>query len=239
MFKGAIFDLDDTLYNYKDINNIAIEKVCEYVCVQLNIDKHTFYNAFEIARENTKNFMTYDCAAQHNRIIYFQKTLEVLGVNPIAYALEMYDIYWNTMLKKMELNDGVLDLFEYLKEKNIKIGICTDLTTHIQHRKLRKLEIDKYIDCIVTSEEAGLEKPNPRMFELCLKKLGLQPQETFYVGDSFKKDIIGANSVGIFPIWLSDNKKNFSVDGMKFEEINNIKKVINICERIHEEGNDE
>ncbi|EKQ50528.1 MULTISPECIES: HAD-IA family hydrolase [unclassified Clostridium] len=231
MIKGAIFDLDDTLYNYKDINEIAINKVCEYICKQLNIDKNTFYTAFELGRENTKKFMTYDCAAKHNRIIYFQKTLESLGVNPIAYALEMYDIYWNTMLETMELNCGVIELFEYLKRNKIKIAVCTDLTTHIQHRKLRKLGIDKYIDCIVTSEEAGFEKPNPIMFKLCLDKLGLQPQETFYVGDSFKKDIIGAYNMGSAPIWFAE-KENYIINkDIEFEHIKSITEVINIVEK--------
>lgn len=231
MIKGAIFDLDDTLYNYKYINETAINKVCEYACKQLNIDKNTFYKAFELGRENTKKFMPYDCAAKHNRIIYFQKTLEVLGLNPIEYALEMYDVYWNTMLDKMKLNFGVIELFDYLKKNNIKIAICTDLTTHIQHRKLRKLKIDKYIDCIVTSEEAGLEKPNPIIFKLCLDKLQLEAKETFYVGDSFKKDIIGASNVGIFPILIGDNKKPISNDDVKFRYINDINEIITIVEK--------
>lgn len=231
MFKSAIFDLDDTLYNYKDINNIAVKKACEYACIELNIDKRTFYEAFKIGRESTKNIMLYDCAAQHNRLIYFQKTLEILGVNPIAHALDLYDIYWNTILDEMRLNNGVIELFEYLKNKKIKIAICTDLTAHIQHRKLRMLGIKNYIDCIVTSEETGLEKPNHVMFELCLKKLGLQPQEAFYVGDSFKKDIIGANSVGIFPIWFNDKKNQINNNDIEFEEIKEISEVINILEK--------
>lgn len=230
MFKGAIFDLDDTLYNYKDINDIAIESVCNYTCKKLNINKDTFHKAFNAGRESTKNSIKYDCAAQHNRIIYFQKTLEVLKVNPVSYALEMYDIYWNTMLNEMKLNRGVIELFEYLKNNKIKIAICTDLTTHIQHRKLRKLGIDKYIDCIVTSEEVGLEKPNAIMFELCLEKLELNSKEVFYLGDSFKKDIIGASNVGILPIWINNNKRSTD-SNIRFEEIIEVNEIINMLEK--------
>lgn len=231
MIKGVIFDLDDTLYSYKDINDNAINKVCEYICKKLNINKENFYKAFELGRENTKKVMTYDCAAKHNRMIYFQKTLELLDENPISYALEMYDIYWNTMLETMKLNNGVIDLFEYLKRNKIKIAICTDLTTHIQHRKIRKLAIDKYIDCIVTSEEAGLEKPNPIIFELCLSKLGLGPQDTIYVGDSFKKDIIGSYNMGIMPVWFNENEINCAYKDIKFEHINSLTEVIEIFEK--------
>ncbi|MBN1075613.1 HAD family hydrolase [Clostridium botulinum] len=236
MFKAGIFDLDDTLYNYQKIHAIAMEKTCDYACINLDINKEIFYKAFESGKENTKKVITYDCASKHNRIIYFQKMLEFLGANPITYALELYDVYWDTMLDQIKLNDGVIKLFKYLKSRKIKIAICTDLTTHIQHRKLRKLGIQEYIDCIVTSEEAGLEKPNPIMFNLCLKKLNIIPEQAFYIGDSFKKDIIGAHNIGMFPIWFNVNKKVSISNDVNFKEIKKIDEVIKICEEISGES---
>ena len=77
------------------------------------------------------------------------------------------------------------------------IAIVSDMTTHIQLRKLKKLKITKYIDYLVTSEEAGSEKPHSIMFLLALNKLRLKPEEVIMVGDSLISDIEGANSVGI------------------------------------------
>lgn len=222
MIKAAIFDLDDTLYNYKEINKLAERELCEYTCTLLKISEQKFCEAFEYGRKATKEGLD-DCAAQHNRMLYCQKTLEYLKIKPTLYALEMYDIYWDTMLENMVLNEGVIELFELLKERGLKIGICTDLTAHIQHRKIRKLGIDKYIDCIVSSEEVGREKPDPRMFNLCLMKLNVQPEEVIYIGDNLKKDIIGAQNVGIESFWL--NGKLEKIDKHQITVIKSILEV--------------
>ena len=227
MIKAAIFDLDDTLYNYEAINKLAINNLCEYTCNILKISNQEFNEAFEYGRKATKEELG-DCAAQHNRMLYCQKALEYLKVKPTLYALEMYEVYWKTVLENMFLNEGVIELFEFLKEKNIKIGICTDLTVHIQHRKIRKLGIDKYIDCIVSSEEAGREKPDFKMFNLCLKKLNITPDKAIYIGDSFKKDIIGAQNAGIKAFWFNGKSDKIS----KGQQVKAIEHILDLKEFI-------
>ena len=64
-----------------------------------------------------------------------------------------------------------------LKERGIRIGIGTDMTAHIQYRRLEFLNLSPYIDFIVTSEEAGVEKPTPHLFELCVEKAGVPAGE--------------------------------------------------------------
>ena len=49
----------------------------------------------------------------------------------------------------------------------------------------------------MTSEEAGREKPAPEMFALCLKKLGVKPEEVCCLGDSPVKDVEGAKAAGM------------------------------------------
>lgn len=229
MYKGAIFDLDDTLYDYETNNTVAITELCRCMTSTLNISDHKFMEAFNYGRNATKNGLG-DCASQHNRIIYFQKALEFLNVKPSLYALEMYDIYWGTILNNITLNNGVIALFEYLRKSNAPICICTDLTAHIQHRKIRKLGLEHYIDVLVTSEEAGVEKPNPRIFELCLKKLELNPSEVFYVGDSFKKDIIGASNVGIQSFWYNPKKIVMETNGLNHIEVDTFDKIVEVLQ---------
>ena len=58
------------------------------------------------------------------------------------------------------------------------------------------------MDFLVTSEEAGRDKPDSPIFELALKKAGCTPAEALMVGDNFTHDIIGAHRVGIDGLWL-------------------------------------
>ena len=211
MIKAVIFDLDDTLYDYKSLNKVAIEKLSNFVNENLGVNNDAFYLAFEKARNDTKNHLG-DVASSHNRMIYFQKTLENLNINPFSFSLEMYNFYWDYILENMKPYKYVMELFNFIKSSDIKIGICTDLTVRIQHKKIRKLGIGQYIDAIVTSEEAGREKPNRGIFEMILKKLEIDRQEVLYVGDNYDRDIVGAFDMGIKAVLYSSNNKKYDCE---------------------------
>ncbi|MGN0347750.1 MAG: HAD family hydrolase [Lachnospiraceae bacterium] len=202
--KGVIFDLDDTLYDCNYTNNAAsIDAVCTYAAQHLlHLPIHVVRNAFDQARESIKEGMLGDTASQHNRMLYFQRTLELLGLPPLSCALEMYNCFWNDFLSRIIVFDGAFDVLNYLQAKGIRIGICTDMTVHIQHRKMRTLGIASYIDMLMTSEEVGAEKPNPVIYRGACEKMGLLPEECIFVGDSLKKDVLGPISNGMQGIWF-------------------------------------
>lgn len=202
MVKAVIFDLDNTLYDYDAVNERAIEAAGKWLCAEAQIAYEEFLKAFQKGREQTKKALR-NCAAQHNRIIYFQKASEYLGLNPVKYSLELYDVYWGYMLKYMCPGPGVWELLQRLNQSGVKVAVCTDLTTHIQHRKLRELGIADFVDVFVSSEEAGAEKPDRRIFDMTIHKLGMPPSEMIYVGDSYEKDVIGASDAGIRPVWFN------------------------------------
>lgn len=207
MVNAVIFDLDNTLYDYDIVNERAIDFMGRWLCEETGISCNEFQKAFLEGRRLTKKY-TGNCASQHNRMIYFQKTLECLGWNPVKYCLELYEKYWGYMLDNMKLEKGVEKLLKRLNRSGIRIAICTDLTTHIQHRKLRKLQIADYIDVFVSSEEAGVEKPDAAIFNMAVSKLKMKPEEILYVGDSYEKDVVGASKVGMQPVWFNPHKKS-------------------------------
>ena len=53
------------------------------------------------------------------------------------------------------------------------------------------------MDFVVTSEEAGCEKPEKAFYELCIKKAGCLPEECLMIGDSLEKDVLGAKAAGM------------------------------------------
>lgn len=67
----------------------------------------------------------------------------------------------------------------------------------MQDRKLELMALGGLIDWIVTSEEAGSEKPELRIFEQCIAKSGAAPEECLFVGDSMKHDVTGAAAAGL------------------------------------------
>ena len=86
--------------------------------------------------------------------------------------------------------------------KGIRLGIGSDMTAWIQYKKLEKLELLTYFDFVVTSEEAGLDKPAPMFFNLCLKKAKCEPGECLFIGDNYLKDYRGALAAGMQALWF-------------------------------------
>lgn len=223
--KGIIFDLDDTLYDYTGLNRGAVEALCQATCVKLGIDRVRFFEAFDFGRNKTKERLG-DTAASHNRLFYIERMLEYLNKKPITGALELYEVYWQYILNRMQLFDGAMALFKKLEKEGIKIGICTDLTAMIQYRKLEKLDIDKYICSIVTSEEAGVEKPDKKIFELIQLKMQLNERELMFVGDSYQKDIVGALKAGFSAVWFNIHEERKEINCKQARTFLEIERII-------------
>ncbi|AUP79387.1 HAD family hydrolase [Flavivirga eckloniae] len=221
-----ILDLDHTLYNYDIAHNLAMEQVISFLKEKSNLSKEIVLKAFNTSRKRT-HLDLLNTASSHNRLLYFQKTFESLEMNSIDNTLPCYELYWGTFLDNMTLFEGVSELFDKLKSQNRKICILTDLTAHIQFRKINKLGLENHIDFIVSSEEAGKEKPHPIMFYKALDKLKCTKEESVMIGDNWDKDILGAYNFGIEGIWINHKNENKELP-LGAIAVSNFKEIINI-----------
>lgn len=67
---------------------------------------------------------------------------------------------------------------------------------------LKDFGLDRYFSKIIESAVVGVRKPDPRIFSLGVEALGLRPEETLVVGDSYSKDIVPAEKIGCHVAWL-------------------------------------
>ncbi|MFW5846599.1 MAG: HAD family hydrolase [Nanoarchaeota archaeon] len=230
--KAILFDLDNTLYEYEPVHKKSIKAVYEYLEKKLKISYKKFIELYNFSRKEIHQELA-GTASAHNRVLYFQRLIEKLqGTVEPSIILRLYEIYWGTTIKNIKLRKGVLSTLKELKKQGLKILIVSDLTTHIQLRKIHKLGITKYIDYLVTSEEAGSEKPHSIMFLLALNKINMLPQDVIMIGDNKINDIEGANSVGIDTVLIGSknikkNKKDFSRPDFVIKQIPDLLKIIN------------
>ncbi|MDC0253349.1 HAD family hydrolase [Bacteriovoracales bacterium] len=209
-FKGLIFDLDNTFYSYKDRHKESLEEVFKYCKKEFGLEETHLLECFQKARKEIHKNLKFT-ASSHNRLLYFQRMLEILKLNSMKYGLTLYNIYWNTFLENLAPFLNVKSCLNNFKDR--KICILTDLTSHIQYRKILKLGLERYVDYVVTSEETGVDKPDKKMFMTALKKMELLPNEVCMVGDNFEKDIMGGNECGIFGFWFNPDQENASQEG--------------------------
>jgi len=114
---------------------------------------------------------------------------------------------WESTLTKLPHLDETL---KELKRKSFKLGIITNtVTSREEHVRLalRKIDIEKYFDIILTSVDVGHEKPDERIFLTALRKLRIKPKEAVMVGNRISVDIVGGNKMGMKTILFRWNKR--------------------------------
>jgi len=114
---------------------------------------------------------------------------------------------WEVTLKKLPYLDEVLT---ELKKKGYRLGIITNtVTSREEHVRmaLRKIDVEKYFDVILTSVDVGHEKPDERIFMTALRKLKLKPKEAVMVGNRISSDIAGGNRMGMKTILFKWNQR--------------------------------
>lgn len=220
MIKAVIFDVDNTLYSYTKAHTVAFAALSEYAGKNLGLTPESFERLHKKTEHELRELMG-EVAAVHNRLIRYQNMLESRGLPLYPHVLKMNELYWNTLLEASAPSDGALEALQMLKRQGMRIGIGTDMTARIQFRKLTALGLLPEIDFLVSSEEAGAEKPDPVFFSRCVKKAGCREQECLFVGDSLKKDVLGAANAGLKAVW-------YCPDG--YQEQVNVRQITNMTE---------
>lgn len=201
--KAVLFDLDDTLYEgFQAGDAYAYEQIAAYAEAELGVPGARFAQAFRASRKALSRQQP-GMPPIHDRTLAAQRALEQVGCNAVRYARAIHRVYWDAMMSKMQLRPGVVPLLTQLREAGIRTAVCTDMLAAIQMEKLERLGLTDLLDFLVSSEEAGADKPGAPIFWLALHKCGCLPGEAIMVGDNFRHDVQGATDLGIAGIWLN------------------------------------
>lgn len=201
MIKAVLFDIDNTLYSYDQAHAFGWEALCAYAKAHLAMDEETLDRSLKHAAQTVKTRLDADCAALHDRTLRCQVMLEQNGL-PLYHAAAMGELYWDTLIRSSRPAPGIMDCLPKLKEAGYILGIGTDMTIEYQLKKLEKLQILPFFDFIVSSEEVNVEKPHRKLFLTCAAKAGVSPEECLFIGDSLKKDVLGAKNAGMKALWF-------------------------------------
>lgn len=189
---AILFDTDNTLYHYDPAHKEAMKAVRDKVTRTFHITPDKFDLAFAEARDDVKKRLK-NTASSHSRLLYMQRMLEIIGLgSQVLLALDFEQTYWRTFLSNAQLFDDVKELLDDLRLLGIPTAIVTDLTAQIQFRKIVYFGLDHYFDYIVTSEEAGFDKPHEAPFRLAMEKTNPKGDCIWMIGDGAEVDIRGA-----------------------------------------------
>jgi HAD superfamily hydrolase (TIGR01549 family) len=188
----VLFDIDDTMYAYAPAHEAGLAAVKAKARAALGVTEEQFDETFAEARAAVKSQLK-NTASSHSRLLYFHRFLEMIGLKAqLQYALDFEQTYWRTFLANAEVFEGLVEFLDDLRLQRVRAAVVTDLTAQIQFRKLLYFDVEPYFDAIVTSEEAGANKPDRRIFDLAIEKLGNMDGDIWMIGDNPSKDVVGA-----------------------------------------------
>ena len=85
--------------------------------------------------------------------------------------------------------------------RKYKLGIIANQIPGTASR-MEQYGLSQHLDLIVASAEEGIEKPDPRIFELALKRANCLPENAAMIGDRLDNDIMPAKQLGLKTIWI-------------------------------------
>lgn len=228
--KYIYFDLDNTLLDHNKAESKSHEAI---------------YNDFEVLRAvSLNNWLTSYKSINHKLWIQYQDgeigreqlqysrfntTMAELGLEPdeseeigLAY-MNKYRNYW-------EWIDNAEETLKLISQ-NFDVGIITNGFKETQQMKFEKLALEKYTDQMIISEDLGVLKPHPKIFNHATELAGVSREEILYVGDSYSSDVIGGTNAGWKTAWYTGFSTETEAEiqpNFKFDEFSDLQRFLNL-----------
>lgn len=117
-------------------------------------------------------------------------------------AIDMVEEIRDGIMTRLRLDPLVACALAIAEDAGWVPVVVTNGETHQQETKLRRTGLDRYLADWVISEEAGVRKPNPRIFAIAAERARMRLSNAWMVGDSPEADIGGAAAAGVRSVWL-------------------------------------
>ena len=232
MYKVILIDIDDTLFDYKKAEDNAIRKVFEdFGYFNDAENEHRFENIKSkynrINKKLWENLEKGMVTKEELKVKRFRELFEEvgLGYEPEAFSIE----YLKRLGEGTFLFDGAEKFCQYIKSR-YKVAVVTNGIKEVQMPRILNSGIATYIDEIVISDEIGISKPDSRIFEYALGKIGHRNKdEVIMIGDSQTADIQGGINFGIDTCWVNivGKKEDKSIEATyKVDSIEEIYEII-------------
>ncbi len=217
----VFFDLDHTLWDFDKNSALTFEYIFKLNQIDLELSRFLEvyipinFDYWENYRKNlvSKEKLRYGRLKDSFTALSYQVNDTIIDKLSNDYILYLSE--YNHLL------DGGVEALDYLSEK-YTLHIITNGFEEVQHKKLKNSNILNYFNTITTSEEAGVKKPHPTIFEMSLKKANALPEQSVMIGDNYEADIIGAADFGLQTIYFDYYNKSAYNDVIGIKNLKNL-----------------
>ena len=228
MIKYLFFDIDDTLFDFKRSEKVALSKTLLAFGIEPSEEMISLYS-----RINRSQWEALERGEVTREVILFRryelffKELEV-EADPKA-AQKMYE---KQLSQTYYYLPGAEELLEKLQGK-YKIFLASNGTAIVQDGRIALSGIAKYADDIFISEKIGYNKPRREFFDISFQRIeGFEKEYAIMIGDSLSSDILGGINAGIKTCLYNPHDLPVRDDIKPDFEVKSLEEIPNLLERI-------
>jgi len=129
-------------------------------------------------------------------------SLTELGVDATMLADRIADDYAARRDREIEPLPDAIETVRWLRESGCRLALLTNGNGTAQRSKIVRFGLGELFDVVLVEGEVGFGKPDPRVYELALNRLGVEPFDTWMVGDNLEWDVAAPQRMGIFGVWV-------------------------------------
>jgi len=219
------FDLDHTLWDFETNSNIAFETIFKKYDVGIDLQK--FLSYYRGINQNYWRLYRNDKITKEElRVGRLRDTFVKIKHSFDNQLIDNLSIdYIEVLPINNQLFEGAHEILEHLQPK-YKLHIITNGFNEVQYKKLDNSGLSKYFDKIITSEDAGVKKPNPIIFKYALQQAQATSKESMMIGDNWEADIMGAIDNGLDAIYFNYEKQSVGENIKSVHQLIELKKYL-------------
>lgn len=209
-FKAIFLDWDDTIGDWTTAEHKALQDI--YMTYQLNQLYPTFEDYLNAYKPyNLELWGMYGRGEVTKEKLHFERFYRPLEGLPVSrevmedLAHEIGEEFLRLTNKYFCLMPDAAEVVKYLAAK-YPLTIISNGFKEVQYYKFEHSGLAPYLTHTLISEELGINKPQPGIFEIALERNGVTADEAIMIGDSYSSDIAGAKAAGIDQIWIKDDR---------------------------------
>lgn len=197
-----IFDVDDTLYDQRQPFQQAFTQTFHFKDVPL---QQVYLLSRQLSDAVFHDTETGKVSLQTMRIYRIQKALAHYHHHISDQEALAFQNAYQSAQHQITLLPDIRQTLDLCQKYHLPLGVITNGPGQHQRAKLIQLGLQHWLtpEQAFTSGELQLAKPDPRIFQYVAQQLHLAGAQTFYIGDSFVNDVIGAKQAGWHAIWLN------------------------------------
>jgi len=222
--KAISFDADGTLWDFEKVMRHSLhhvlrelEKLDSDTADMLDVEK-----MIEIRNRVADKMKGKVTNLEDIRLEAFRQTLRDIGRPNDALASHLNQVYLKHRFEDIKLFNDVLPALRALRGK-YTLGILSNGNSYPE-----RCGLEGMFRFVVFSQDYGVEKPNPRLFQIAVEKAGCAKQQFLHVGDSLQDDVMGAINVGIKRVWLNRKRVKNNLDFKIDHEISSLLELLEI-----------